>query len=329
MSNPDHPAHPIDHGLEVVDLRVCLAATTVLDDLSLAVAPGEIVAVLGPSGSGKSTLLRTIGGLIAPAAGTIRWQGADLAAVPAHRRGFGLMFQDHALFTHRDVGANIEFGLKMAGATDDARRTRVHEMLDLVGLTGFTNRSVHSLSGGEAQRVALARALAPSPQLLMLDEPLGSLDRALRERLTLDIRGLLRGLHMTAVHVTHDQEEAFVIADRVAIMLAGRVVRVDTPHALWNDPGSEQAARLLGHRNIVDLAERGRVLVRDDAISVGDHGPLVLDATIVSQHFSMGRFRTSVVTNLGPLTFDSVEPLAANAAILISLDPTKIVNLSI
>jgi thiamine transport system ATP-binding protein len=186
----------------------------VLDGFGLEVEPGEIVSILGPSGCGKSTLLRVVAGLLIPDAGLVSWDGTDLGPVPPHRRGFGLMFQDNLLFPHRDVGANVAFGLRMQRRPKPAVRARVAELLTLVGLPGYEHRSVATLSGGEAQRVALARALAPSPRLLMLDEPLASLDRDLRERLTTDVRDLLKSLGTTALHVTHDHGEAAVLGDR-------------------------------------------------------------------------------------------------------------------
>lgn len=224
----------------------------ILDGVSLSVGPGETVGLLGPSGSGKTTLLRLIAGLDAPTAGTISFGGRDLRGVPAHRRGFGFMFQDHALFPHLDVAGNIEFGLKRAGIVASERKTRVDELLQLVGLDGFGGRRIEKLSGGERQRVALARALAPEPQLLMLDEPLGSLDKGLRERLVVELREILERLGVPAIYVTHDQFEAFAIADRMAILDAGKVVRTDAPRDLWADPRTPFVARFLGMQNIVD-----------------------------------------------------------------------------
>jgi thiamine transport system ATP-binding protein len=201
--------------LDVVGVRVRFGSRWVLDGVDLHVGPGEVVGLLGPSGSGKSTLLRVIAGLLVPEAGRVRWDGQDLSRVPPHRRRFGLVFQDHQLFPHRDVGANVGFGLMVAGQPKDQVRVRVSELLDLVGLSGFERRRVTELSGGEAQRVALARALAPEPRLLLLDEPLGALDRELHDRLAADLRTLLKEIGMAGVHVTHDREEAEIVADRV------------------------------------------------------------------------------------------------------------------
>ncbi|MCC6190778.1 MAG: ABC transporter ATP-binding protein [Anaerolineales bacterium] len=237
-----------------------------VDDVSLALEAGEALALLGPSGSGKSTLLALITGLETPDAGDIRWEGRSLQGVPTHERGFGLMFQDYALFPHRDVGENVAFGLRHG---QRLRRTRaqiergVSEALALVGLAGFERRDVNTLSGGEQQRVALARALAPHPPLLMLDEPLGALDRALRERLLDEVRGILRRLGQTAIYVTHDQEEAFAVADRVAILRAGRVAQAGTPAEVYARPRSRFVAKFLGLHNIL----RGQVEQRNGQLT--------------------------------------------------------------
>ena len=238
-------------GLRVEDVVVRYDSTVAVDAVDIDVAPGEVVAVIGPSGCGKSTLLRAVAGLEPLARGSVRWGTADLTDVDAHRRGFGLMFQDHALFPHRDVGENVAFGLRMQRVAKAETAGRVREMLALVGLPGFAHRRVDELSGGEAQRVALARALAPRPRLVMLDEPLGSLDRSLRERLAADIRAVVRELGVAALHVTHDQDEAFTVADRVAVMRAGRIIRDDKPEQVWRDPRDEFTAGFLGHRNVL------------------------------------------------------------------------------
>ena len=201
--------------LEVDGVTVRFGDRVVLDEVGLTVGSGEVVGLLGPSGSGKSTLLRVIAGLLVPDHGRVAWDGEDLRTVPTHRRRFGLVFQDHQLFPHRDVARNVGFGLSVSGKPQAEIRRRVTELLDLVGLPGFERRGVASLSGGEAQRVALARALAPSPRLLLLDEPLGALDRELHDRLALDLRRLLKELGIAGLHVTHDRDEAGTVADRV------------------------------------------------------------------------------------------------------------------
>jgi len=194
--------------LDCRDLSVRFGDHLALAGVDLMVPTGNVVAVIGPSGCGKTTLLRVIAGLQRPLTGTVAWDGENLNAIPPHRRGFGMMFQDHALFPHRTVAGNVDFGLKMTGSPLDVRRSRVEEVLELVGLGGYDHRSIADLSGGEQQRVALARTLAPSPRLIMLDEPLGSLDRALRDRLIGEMRGIFARLGITVVYVTHDQDEA-------------------------------------------------------------------------------------------------------------------------
>ncbi len=233
---------------------------------------------MGPSGSGKSSVLRIIAGLDSPRAGTVSWDGEDITEIPPHLRRFGLMFQDYALFPHRTVGGNVAFGLRMNGWAPDRIGARIDEMLEMVGLGGLADRRIQGLSGGEQQRVALARTLAPSPRLVMLDEPLGSLDRELRDRLATETRTLFATLGVTAIYVTHDREEAFAMADQVAIMRAGRVVSVGSPQGLWADPGSAFVARLLGHPNIVDRSQLATLGVA----LPGSGGPVLIPASAVT-----------------------------------------------
>lgn len=194
-----------------------------VNDVSFDVAQGEVIALIGPSGCGKSTMLRAISGLEPLSSGTISWAGEDLAAVPPHRRGFGLMFQDGQLFAHMTVAKNVAYGLSAKRLGTDVKERRVAELLELVGLPDYGSRAVTELSGGERQRVALARSLAPSPRLLLLDEPLSALDRTLRERLAADLARMLRETGTTAILVTHDADEAETIADRVIAMNSGRL----------------------------------------------------------------------------------------------------------
>jgi len=262
--------------LRVEGLEVTFDGVAALAGVDLEVAGEERLALLGPSGSGKSTLLRAVAGLQPAAAGRVLLAGRDLAGVPPYRRGIGLMLQDGALFPHRDVEGNIAFGLRMAGVPRDARERRTSELLDLVGLAGRERRSVATLSGGERQRVALARALAPEPRLLLLDEPLGSLDGPLRERLLQDLAELFDRLRLTVVHVTHDVGEAFLIGDRVAVMREGRVVQHAAPDDLWAHPADAWTARFLGMANVLDEGAR-RVVVRPEAVRVtpGDAATIV------------------------------------------------------
>jgi thiamine transport system ATP-binding protein len=253
--------------LAVDGLGVVYDGVPALAGVDLAAAEGERLAVLGPSGSGKSTLLRAIAGLERPSTGRVLVEGLDLAGVPPHRRGIGLMFQDGALFPHRDVEGNVGFGLRMAGLAARERGGRVREALELVGLAGFERRSVATLSGGEAQRVALARAIAPRPRVLLLDEPLGSLDGPLRERLLADLAGLFDRLRLTVLHVTHDVGEAFAIGDRVAVLRQGRLVQCAAPDELWARPADAWTARFLGIGNVVRRGDEARV-VRPEAVLV-------------------------------------------------------------
>ncbi len=267
--------------LQIIDVEKEFEGQPVLRSISLGVSRGEIVALLGPSGCGKTTLLRIIAGLELPDAGNLLLDNQDLFNVPVHKRGFGMVFQDFALFPHMTVAENVSFGLRMDQWDRQEQHRRIQEMLDLVGLSGFGDRPVHALSGGEQQRVALARSLAPSPDLLLLDEPLGALDRSLRERLMSELRAILKqagrptrkskmgpkqkdnsltqdnfpkkssDTAITTIYVTHDQEEAFAIADRVIIMNSGRVEQQGSPVELFGHPQSTFVARFLGMDNLL------------------------------------------------------------------------------
>lgn len=238
--------------LQARSLCLHFGPVAALDGFDLTVPDGQVVSVLGPSGCGKSTLLRAIAGLQSVEAGDVSWNGVSLGDVPPHKRGFGLMFQDYSLFPHKTVAGNVAFGLRMAGMGEAEVSRRVDEALERVGLRGYRDRSIGTLSGGEQQRVALARAFAPEPRLLMLDEPLGALDRTLRERLLGEFRRLFADLGITAIYVTHDQEEAFALADRVVVMRDGRVEQEGVPEELWRQPAGEWVARFLGFANIVE-----------------------------------------------------------------------------
>jgi thiamine transport system ATP-binding protein len=286
--------------LEVHGLVVRYGDTAALDGIDVRVGDGEVVCVLGPSGSGKSTLLRAVAGLEPLAAGTVAWDGVDLRDTPPHRRRFGLMFQDHALFPHRDVAGNVGFGLKMQGSAPGAIRARTDELLALVGLPGFGSRPVRALSGGEQQRVALARALAPDPRLLMLDEPLGALDRALREHLVDELRAIFARRDRSVLVVTHDHEEAFALADRVVVLHEGRVEQDDDAATVWRRPATPFVAEFLGYN--VTAAFGTRVAVRPDDLVLcvdGTPSPTAVPITVVDRTFRRDHFRVRVATAAG------------------------------
>jgi ABC-type Fe3+/spermidine/putrescine transport system ATPase subunit len=315
-------------GLEAVALHRAFGDLQAVDGISFDVHTGEILALLGPSGCGKSTTLHLIAGLEPLDSGSVLWDERDLAGVPPHTRGFGLMFQDFALFPHMDVFHNLAFGLQMLDHPPDAIRARVASMLDLVGLAGFETRAVDELSGGERQRVALARSLAPRPRLLMLDEPLGDLDRALKEGLMLELPELLGELQQTAIYVTHDQEEAFAVADRVLVLNRGQVEQIDTPEEMFRRPTSPFVARFLGLDNLIpgrvvrdgpgwsaetalgtfpvqaEGAGEVTVLIRPDAASLdGGRGP-ILEGIVVERSFRGSQLRAVIEASSGHrLTF--------------------------
>jgi thiamine transport system ATP-binding protein len=312
--------------LRVDEVTVRFDGTVALDDVSLEVEDQEVVTVLGPSGSGKTTLLRVVSGLQPPDSGRVLLDGRDLASVPPHRRGIGLVFQDHALFHHRDVAGNVGFGLRMQNEPAEAIESRVDGMLELVGLRGYAHRSVATLSGGEQQRVALARALAPRPRVLLLDEPLGSLDRRLRDRLLDDLARLFDEVQVTAVYVTHDQAEAFALGDRMAVMRAGRIVQIGTPDEIWSRPADVDVAQFLGLRNV-----RGTTLVRPEAVLVqaadGRAGNGNVTAAIRQGPTVRLVVRLDSGETLETLTASLEHPRPGDR-VAVTVDPTGIVDLS-
>jgi thiamine transport system ATP-binding protein len=304
-------------------------------DVDLSLPDGQVLAVLGPSGCGKSTLLRAVAGLEPLTAGAVTWDGADLAGVPTHKRGFALLFQDGQLFPHLTVARNVGYALRLRRAS--GIEARVAELLDLVGLSGYGSRLPATLSGGERQRVALARALAVSPRLLLLDEPLSALDAGLRERLAGDLRDILRAAGTTALMVTHDHEEAFTVAGRMAVMRAGRVMQEGPIADVWRAPADPETALFLGYARVLRdeaaalvLAGAGRppapaVAVRRSALMLDPDGPLT--GVVVSSRATPEQIRL-VVDIPGMGAIDAVAPLdshpAVGALVTLAVDPGRL-----
>ncbi|QYK51053.1 MAG: ABC transporter ATP-binding protein [Anaerolineales bacterium] len=332
--------------LELRNITKRYDGKVVLAGIDLRVESGEVLALLGPSGSGKSTLLSIVAGLETPDSGQVLWDGVDVTHTPPHRRGFGLMFQDYALFPHRDVFGNVAFGLQMAGQDAEQIAARVSEVLHLVGLDGFELRDVTSLSGGEQQRVALARALAPAPHLLMLDEPLGSLDRALRTRLLTQLGEILKAQQLTSLYVTHDQEEAYAIADRVAILNAGQFAQIGPPEELYRQPASEFVARFLGMQNLFAATIEGEqlhapfgslplagqpagevtVLLRPDSLHLGAGGPYSVQGTLQRKQFRGSQWLAEVAVKDAVLALElpsSAQLPAVGQTLELSFDPAQ------
>ena len=249
--------------LEIKNIEKTYEGKPLLKKVSFTIEEDETVCLLGSSGSGKSTLLRIIAGLEDAEGGQVFWKGEDLAEIPAHKRHFGLMFQDYALFPHKNVSENIAFGLRMQNRPAEEIEQRVKEALETINMVDFKDRKVTELSGGEQQRVALARALAPEPRLLMLDEPLGALDRTLREQLSRELRRILRDTKVPAIYVTHDQEEAFSIADRLMLLHDGKILQNGKPHEIYQHPKNVWVAKFFGLGNLIEgkVRERSPLIV--------------------------------------------------------------------
>jgi thiamine transport system ATP-binding protein len=326
--------------LEVQDIHVTIDGTPAVAGASMTAPTERVTALMGPSGCGKTTLLRVIAGLQHQDAGTISWKGRRLDDLAPNERPIGLMFQDFALFPHRNVARNVGFGLEMAGASEREISSRVADLLELVGLPGFGDRDVIGLSGGEQQRVALARALAPRPELLMLDEPLGSLDSVLRDRLLDEMRAIFDALDLTVLYVTHDTEEAFTVADQLAVMNEGRIVRTGEPADVWNHPGTEFTARFLGFEDVfaaqvgdgtarlgwadVPLAGTGRrVVVRPGGVVISGDGPVT--AEVETSVYRGGRHEVTLRLRNGErLHALSPAPLAPGTTVHVAIDPDEL-----
>ncbi len=344
--------------LELRGVTVRYDATTVLDGLDWTVGEqGGVAALLGPSGCGKSTLLRAVAGLEPLAAGTVSWDGADLARVPVHRRDFGVVFQDGQLFSGRTVAQNVAYGLARRGWSRSDTADRVEEMLTLVQLPGLGARRVTELSGGQAQRVALARALAPRPRLLLLDEPLAALDARLREELAYAIGDIVRTARTPAVVVTHDRSEAALLADQVSVMRAGEIVQTAPPEHLWRRPADDWTAEFLGATLLVDGRCRGGVVrtplgtMPRDALPTPLDGPCrlalraaSLRAAPVGAGEAVGSAGSEAVTGrvthaavlpsatrlrvqtavVGEVDAVSAAPVPIGATVALTLDPTQV-----
>lgn len=340
--------------LEVRDISKSFGDTQALNKISFEVSEGEIIALLGPSGCGKSTLLSIIAGLEVPDQGEVMWNGVPLTSVPPHLREFGLMFQDFALFPHMNVYANVAFGLKMAHQGPKSLEIRVNEMLKLVGLPAIARRDVNTLSGGEQQRVALARALAPHPHLLMLDEPLGSLDRNLRERLVVDLQTILHQMKQTAIYVTHDQEEAFAIADRIILMNAGQIEQVGTPQEIYGGPATVFVARFLEMTNILPASiiksgdgliattaignipvnawidGKAQLLIRPDTARLDPTGPFTMTGVLRGISFRGSEQRVTLQVKESLFSFDFPSNIllpSQGTELTVSLDPMKAIKI--
>ena len=281
-------------GIEIRDVTKRYGDVRAVDSVSLSVPPGAFVSLLGPSGSGKTTLLRLVGGFEAPDAGEVAIGGRDVTTLPPQRRPTATVFQSYALFPSMTVGENVGYGLEGAPRTE--RQRRVAEALERVDMVPLAERPVAALSGGQQQRVALARALAVEPEVLLFDEPLSNLDRELRESTRAEIRALQRRLRITALYVTHDQDEALALSDRIAVMRSGRLVAEGTPEALYANPPTAYVAQFLGGANVIrgPLAEalHGRPLVDGNALAVRPEDVSVasegVPARLVSRQF-LGR----------------------------------------
>lgn len=291
--------------LDVLDISKTFDHAPVLDRVSFSLEKGAILSLLGPSGCGKTTLLRILAGLEMQDSGSVFFEGRDMSGVEPFRRSFGMMFQEFALFPHKDVYGNVSFGLRMQRLPVREVRRRTREMLSLVGLDNHERRNVGELSGGERQRVALARTLAPRPRLLLLDEPLGALDRALRERLMVELRSILKGLAQTCIFVTHDQAEAYAMADRIAVIIGGRIEQIDAPETLYRNPKNSSVARFLGLHNLIEGTVRadGSIMTEFGALDMTHRsktGPATLliqpDAAVIASMDTAGQGHSLTVS---------------------------------
>ena len=339
--------------VQIVELCKKYDTIPVVNKVSFALGKGEILCLLGPSGSGKTTLLRLLAGLEYPDSGIFFLNDKDMAEVAPHKRNFGMMFQEYALFPHKNVHENIGFGLEMGKWSKSAKKQRIRELEILVGLEGKGRRKIADLSGGEQQRVALARSLAPQPRLLLLDEPLGSLDRTLRDRLAGEIRRILKQQEMTAIFVTHDQSEAFRVADRIGILMGGRMIQFDGPEQVYRRPINEAAARFLGFSNLINcklqpLAKlfqqvspalaryQGRLLIRPEGASLSKNkkesagNPVYLKGIVVERLFQGHSYEVKILSDFLHLNFILAidpEPPETGEPVNLIINPASLVKI--
>ncbi|UDF32607.1 UNVERIFIED_ORG: ABC transporter ATP-binding protein (plasmid) [Roseateles sp. XES5] len=346
--------------LDIHHLQKSFGALRVVKDFSLGIEKGEFVSFLGPSGCGKTTVLRMVAGFETPTSGAIRIDGRDVTTLPANRRQIGMVFQDYALFPHLSVADNIGFGLRHLARGE--RQDRIHQVLDLVGLAHAAKRAPHQLSGGQQQRVALARALAPAPRLLLLDEPFSSLDAKIRISLREEIRRIQQELGITTIFVTHDQEEALSISDRIVVMHQGIADQVGTPFEIYNRPATRFVAEFVGTLNLVDAdvveAANGRVrlgevpvalnrplsaragerislALRPETVALGraEGHDVVLAGRIAEVHFLGSVIRIRVMVGDQSLSLDTFNqpdrpPPAVGAAVEVSISDRDLLVLA-
>lgn len=263
--------------IEIRNLAKSFGAVRAVDGVDLDIHAGEFLTLLGPSGSGKTTVLRMIAGFETPDSGSIKLDGVDITYLPPYERDVNTVFQDYALFPHMDVISNIEYGLRVKGVAKDERREKALKALEQVRLAGYENRKPNQLSGGQRQRVALARALVNRPAVLLLDEPLGALDLKLRQQMQIELKELQREVGITFIFVTHDQEEALTMSDRIAVFDKGRIQQLDKPSTIYERPTNEFVAGFVGISNLISgkaaqaiLGKSGTFTVRPEKILVGD-----------------------------------------------------------
>ena len=262
--------------IEIRNLAKSFGTVKAVDGVDLDIRAGEFITLLGPSGSGKTTVLRMIAGFETPDSGTVKLNGVDITYLPPYERDVNTVFQDYALFPHMDVVSNIEYGLRVKGVEKKERREKALKALNQVRLSGYENRKPHQLSGGQRQRVALARALVNRPSVLLLDEPLGALDLKLRQQMQIELKELQREVGITFIFVTHDQEEALTMSDRIAVFDKGRIQQLDIPSAIYEKPTNEFVAGFVGISNLISgkaaleiLGKSGTFTVRPEKIHLG------------------------------------------------------------